>query len=167
MAISGRVHKSAPEDRQSRFAVGCHILLTDGQVGHVIIQGYQPATSSTPNTWQRNNLMIKQIRYIELQTLSKIAMSDVVALDWRCVSQHYIQELIAKAVDQHQLDLKFKPSLIVAAGEDALSVARMLRACLKGKLPGSSILTLSSSLDLYDEEANPYNPSHGYWGNNS
>lgn len=112
--------------------------------------------------------MIKQIRYIELETLSKIAMSDVAALDWRCVSQHYIQELITKAVEQHQLDLKFKPSLIVAAGEDALSVARMLKACLKGKLrPGSSILTLSPSLDLYDEEANPYNPNHGYWGHNS
>jgi hypothetical protein len=94
-------------------------------------------------------------------------MSDV-SLDWRFVSQHYIQELIAKAVDQHQLDLKFKPSLIVTAGEDALPVARMLKAILKGKgNPGSSILTLSSSLDLYDEEANPYNPSHGYWGNNS
>lgn len=87
-------------------------------------------------------------------------------LDWRCVSQHYIQDLIAKAVEQHQLDVKFKPTLIIAAGEDALSVARMLKASLKGKA-GSLILTLSPNLDLYDEDANPYNPNQGYWGNNS
>ena len=88
------------------------------------------------------------------------------ALDWRCVSQHYVQELIERACETHQLDQKFRPSLIVAAGEDALSVSRMLRATLKAKT-GSACPILSSKLDLFDEEANPYNPNQGYWGNNS
>ena len=88
------------------------------------------------------------------------------SLDWRCVSQHYIQELIESAVSQHQLHLKFKPTLIVAAGEDALSVARMLKASLKAKT-GSSIPVISNKMELHDEEANPYNPNQGYWGDNS
>ena len=87
-------------------------------------------------------------------------------LDWRCVSQHYVVELVNHAVEQHQLGTKFKPTLIIAAGEDALSVARILKAALKAKT-GSAVLTLSPKLDLHDEDANPYNPNQGYWGNNS
>ncbi len=86
--------------------------------------------------------------------------------DWRCVSQHHIQELVENAVERHQFHVKFKPSLIIAAGEDALSVSRMLRAVLKAKI-GSGIPILTHKLDLYDEETNPYNPNQGYWGNNS
>ncbi len=103
--------------------------------------------------------------------------------DWRCVSQHHIQEvrfagcshglhaqssaamqLVETAVDRNRLHETFRPSIIIAAGEDALSVSRMLRAVLKAKTH-SGIPILTSSFQLYDEEANPYNPITGPWGN--
>jgi len=69
-------------------------------------------------------------------------------------------------VEQQKLDVRFKPTLLVAAGEDALSVARTLRGVLKVKTH-ESIPILTSKLELYDEDANPYNPHLGYWGDNS
>jgi hypoxanthine phosphoribosyltransferase len=86
--------------------------------------------------------------------------------DWRCVSQHHISELVENAVERHQFHIKFKPSVIIAAGDDALSVARILRATLKSKI-GTGMPILTHNMDLYDEESNPYNPNLGYWGNNS
>lgn len=86
--------------------------------------------------------------------------------DWRCVSQHYIRELIENAVDQQQLHVRFKPTLLIAAGEDALSIARTLARTLKART-SSSIPILTSSLEFYDEDANPYNPLVGRWGDAS
>lgn len=91
--------------------------------------------------------------------------------DWRCVSQHYVLELIEKAVTVHGgLASRFIPTIIVAASEDALSVCKTLRSVLKehhrDKGEGreeespfpSPVILLASTLQRYDEEVNPYNP---------
>jgi hypothetical protein len=78
-------------------------------------------------------------------------------LDWRSVSQHYVQELVERAVDQQQLCTRFAPSLLLAAHDDALGVAGTLAAVLKARA-GTSVPILTPRMEIFDPAAHPYNP---------
>lgn len=89
--------------------------------------------------------------------------------DWRCVSQASILALIEKAVVVQKMRIRFNPSIVFAASEDALSVCRTLKAVLKEHAEEGDSETdlsptiLTSSFERYDEE-NPYNPViRGAW----
>jgi hypoxanthine phosphoribosyltransferase len=71
--------------------------------------------------------------------------------DWRAVSQHYVREVVAKAAPG--LAASFTPTLLVAASDDALAVARVLRDAL-GTRPAARIL--SPLLQVVDDHTNPY-----------
>lgn len=79
--------------------------------------------------------------------------------DWRCVSRHYILELVERAVPQ--LMERFQPTLLVAAGPHAVSVASTLKSVLKERSRSAGPTILTSDLEVYDEEHHPYNPVLG------
>lgn len=81
--------------------------------------------------------------------------------DWRCVSRHYILELVERAVPQ--LMERFQPTLLVAAGPHAVSVASTLKSVLKERSRSAGPTILTSDLEVYDEEHHPYNPVLGKW----
>jgi len=76
--------------------------------------------------------------------------------DQRILSTHYVEEIIEKAVVQQQLLSSFQPHLLIAATDDSVAPARILRHHLLSHGHTSRVLT--STLDLYDEHVNPYNP---------
>ncbi|KAG1664690.1 hypothetical protein FOA52_006665 [Chlamydomonas sp. UWO 241] len=76
--------------------------------------------------------------------------------DQRILSTHYVDEVVEKAVTQQQLLASFQPQLLIAATDDSVAPARILRHHLS--MHGCETKVLTSTLDLYDEDANPYNP---------
>ncbi len=54
--------------------------------------------------------------------------------DWKAVSLHYIRDTIDRAIESQNIATGYNPTLLVAASEDALAIARILRDELKSKL---------------------------------
>jgi hypothetical protein len=81
---------------------------------------------------------------------------------WKTVSTHYIRETLHNAIRSNQLCSHYQPTLLIAASEDALTLARVLRDELKA-VPGcGNPLILTRDLRLYDD-SNPYNPHLKAW----
>lgn len=96
---------------------------------------------------------MSRTRYVcvESQILQRERMD---VSDWRSVSVHYITEKIRDAIESQKIE-NYKPTLLIAAGEDALSVAHIVRSELKARGVVTKILT--SKLEVVDEDTNPYN----------
>jgi hypothetical protein len=80
----------------------------------------------------------------------------------KSVSQHYIRETIQNAIRSQADFSDFKPTLLIAASEDALTLARVLRDELKAVLGCESAIILTSVLQIYDD-LNPYNVHLKEW----
>jgi hypoxanthine phosphoribosyltransferase len=79
--------------------------------------------------------------------------------DWRCISQHAVAGMIEKAVSRGDFQA-FAPTVLVAASTDALNVAWGLKKAMQAHT-SESVMCLTSRLETYDENDNPYNPIRG------
>lgn len=74
--------------------------------------------------------------------------------DWKTVSLHYMRDVIRTSITKQSIDTVFRPTLLIAASEDALAIARILRSELQAKT-SQCLPILTSKLQLFDD-SNPY-----------